>query len=87
MFDGWTRTVIFVTHDVDEAVFLSDTVYILTPGPGTILEKVNVKLSRPRDLSTEFSDDYIQLKKHIQKLITKEELNLTKLNLEVYKNL
>jgi len=81
------RTVIFVTHDVEEAVFLSDTVYILTPGPGTISEKVDIKLSRPRDLNTEFSEDYILLKKHVQKVITKESLNLMKLDLEIYKNL
>jgi ABC-type nitrate/sulfonate/bicarbonate transport system ATPase subunit len=81
------RTVIFVTHDVEEAVFLSDTVYVLTPSPGTILEKVDIKLSRPRDLNTEFSEDYIKLKKQLQKVITKESLNLIKLDLEIYKNL
>jgi len=81
------RTVIFVTHDVEEAVFLSDTVYILTPRPGKILKKVDIKLSRPRDLATEFSADYIQIKEQIQKLITKESLNLMKLDLEIYKNL
>ena len=81
------RTVIFVTHDVDEAVFLSDTIYIMTPSPGTIIEKVNVKLPRPRDLSTEFSEEFIGIKKHLQKIITKEALNLTKLDLEIYKNL
>jgi NitT/TauT family transport system ATP-binding protein len=81
------RTVIFVTHDVNEAVFLSDTIYIMTPSPGKIIEKVNVHLPRLRDLSTEFSEDFIGIKKHIQKIITKESLNLTKLNLEIYKNL
>lgn len=81
------RTVIFVTHDVDEAVFLSDTIYVMTPSPGTIIEKVNVKLPRPRDLTTEFSEEFIGIKKHIQKIITKEALNLTKLDLEIYKNL
>jgi ABC-type nitrate/sulfonate/bicarbonate transport system ATPase subunit len=79
--------VIFITHDVEEAVFLSDTVYILTPHPGTISEKVHIPLSRPRDLVTEFSEDYIRLKKHVQKIITKESLNLMKLDLEIYKNL
>ncbi|EKD76340.1 MAG: ABC transporter related protein [uncultured bacterium] len=81
------RTVIFVTHDVDEAVFLSDTVYILSPRPGSIVEKVQVALPRPRDLSVEFSEDFIEIKKRIQKIITKESLNLIKLDLEIYKNL
>lgn len=81
------RTVIFVTHDVDEAVFLSDTIYILTPSPGTIVEKVTVPLPRPRDLTTEFSEEFIAIKQRIQKIITKESLNLTKLDLEIYRNL
>src|SRR5579864_316658 len=35
------RTVIFVTHDVEEAIFLSDTVYVMSPNPGTIQERVD----------------------------------------------
>jgi NitT/TauT family transport system ATP-binding protein len=81
------RTVIFVTHDVEEAVFLSDLIYVMSPGPGTIIEKVKVPLSRPRTLTTEFSDKFVAIKKHVQKIITKESLNLIKLNLEIYQDL
>lgn len=81
------RTIIFVTHDVEEAIFLSDTVYILSPHPGTIKERVEIDLPRPRNLKTEFSPKFVALKKHIQKVITKESLQLTKLNLSIYKNL
>jgi NitT/TauT family transport system ATP-binding protein len=41
-------TVLFVTHDVDEAVFLSDRVAVMSTGPGTIREIVDVDLERPR---------------------------------------
>lgn len=81
------RTVLFVTHDVDEAVFLSDTVYIMTPRPGTVRERVTVDLPRPRTLKTEFTPGYLQLKKHVQEIITEESLPLTKLNLAIYKDL
>lgn len=81
------RTVIFVTHDVDEAVFLSDTIYIMTASPGTLAEKVRVKLPRRRDLSTEFSEEFVKIKKRVQEIITKESLGLAKLDLEIYKNL
>jgi ABC-type nitrate/sulfonate/bicarbonate transport system ATPase subunit len=81
------RTVVFVTHDVEEAIFLSDTVYVMSPNPGTIKERVDINLERPRDLGTEFSAKFISLKKHIQKIITKESLGLIKLDLSIYKNL
>ncbi|MBI2443775.1 MAG: ABC transporter ATP-binding protein [Candidatus Magasanikbacteria bacterium] len=81
------RTVVFVTHDVEEAVFLGDNVYILAPSPGTIREKVTVNLPRPRDLKTEFSQSFIEIKRYVQGVVTKESLGSVKLDLEIYKNL
>ncbi len=81
------HTVVFVTHDVEEAVFLSDVVYIMTPRPGSVRERVAVDFPRPRDLNTEYSEKFITTKKYIQEIITKEALGLTKLNLDIYKNL
>jgi ABC-type nitrate/sulfonate/bicarbonate transport system ATPase subunit len=43
-----SATTVFVTHDVDEAVFLSDRVAVLSTGPGTIREIVSVDIARPR---------------------------------------
>lgn len=43
------KTVVFVTHSVDEAVFLSDRIIVLTARPGTIKEVVNIDLTRPRE--------------------------------------
>ena len=42
------KTVIFVTHDVDEAIFLSDRIVIMQPNPGRIYKEVSVPFSRPR---------------------------------------
>lgn len=81
------RTVIFVTHDVEEAVFMSDVVYIMSSRPGTLRERVPIPLSRPRDLTTEFSQEFIAIKKYVQEVITKESLGLVNLDLEIYKNL
>jgi ABC-type nitrate/sulfonate/bicarbonate transport system ATPase subunit len=46
-------TVVFVKHDVEEAVFLADRVAVMTTGPGTIKEVVDVDLPRPRERRSE----------------------------------
>jgi ABC-type nitrate/sulfonate/bicarbonate transport system ATPase subunit len=43
------RTVIYVTHDIDEAIYLADRIAIMTPSPGRIAQYVHVDLARPRD--------------------------------------
>jgi sulfonate transport system ATP-binding protein len=63
----WTTektTVILVTHDIDEAVYLADRVIIMSNRPGTIKKIVPVELSRPRDRS---SYEFVQIRKTIYK--------------------
>ena len=45
------KTVVFITHSVDEALFLSDRVIAMTTRPGTIADVITIDLPRPRDLS------------------------------------
>lgn len=59
------KTVLFITHDIDEAIFLSDEIYILTKRPGAIREKVAIPLQRPRNEQTILDQDFIELKKHV----------------------
>ncbi|MEO1306875.1 MAG: ABC transporter ATP-binding protein [Pseudomonadota bacterium] len=63
LLDIWNKfgtTVVFVTHDVDEAVFLADRVLIMSAAPGRIIEDVTVPLPRPRSTDMATSTDYIQ---------------------------
>jgi len=51
-------TTIFVTHNISEAIFLADEVYVMTPRPGQIAKIVPVDLSRPRELSIQTSPEF-----------------------------
>jgi len=55
------KTVLFVTHDVAEAVFLSDRVLIMSPRPGRIEQDVEIDLPRPRTDATRSHPDYLAL--------------------------
>ena len=60
------KTVIYVTHNVAEAVYLADRVIVMTPHPGTVKAEVPIALQRPRDpLSVEFLDYQKQLLRHL----------------------
>jgi len=60
------KTVIYVTHNVAEAVYLADRVIVMTPHPGRVKTEMSIKLDRPRDpLSVEFLDYQKQLLGHL----------------------
>jgi ABC-type nitrate/sulfonate/bicarbonate transport system ATPase subunit len=60
------KTVIYVTHNVAEAVYLADRVVVMSPHPGTVKVEVPITLPRPRDpLSIEFLDHQKQLLRHL----------------------
>jgi len=60
------KTVIYVTHNVAEAVFLADRVIVMTPHPGRVKTEVRIELSRPRDpLSIEFLEYQKALLRHL----------------------
>lgn len=66
--DVWLRdrrTVLFVTHDVEEALLLSDTVYIMTPRPGRIAEVMRVPFPRPRPLDLVGAAAFAALKERL----------------------
>ncbi|WP_213992715.1 ABC transporter ATP-binding protein [Sodalis sp. dw_96] len=68
------RTVVFVTHDIDEAVYLADRVVVMTPRPGRIQEIFTVNIPRPRPLSCLTGEEFIRLKRRILSLIYSENL-------------
>ncbi|SHE83835.1 ABC-type nitrate/sulfonate/bicarbonate transport system, ATPase component [Kaistia soli DSM 19436] len=63
------RTIVFVTHDIDEAVFLSDRVVVMSPRPGRIREIIEVPIPRPRPVSALTSPLFSTIKQRIIDLI------------------
>jgi NitT/TauT family transport system ATP-binding protein len=63
------RTIAFVTHDIDEAIYLGDTVYVMSPRPGRVKEVVRVDIPRPRSLDDVGSARFAELKHRILSLI------------------
>jgi len=60
LFTQLTKTILFITHDVDEAVYLGDRVLVLSARPGTVTREVAVPLPRPRDQSMTASPEFGQ---------------------------
>ena len=67
-------TVLFVTHDVDEAVFLADRVLVMSAAPGRIIRDLRIDLPRPRDPEMVVDPVYIAAKKECLKFIRAESL-------------
>src|SRR4029077_6701398 len=72
VWDHTHKTVLFVTHDIDEAILLGDSVYVMTARPGRIKEKVTVPISRPRSLDMVMDADFISIKRRILALLRQE---------------
>jgi NitT/TauT family transport system ATP-binding protein len=63
------KTVLFVTHQIDEAVFLSDRVLVFARRPGRLRETVHIELTRPRALSIKRTGEFVRYVDHIWRLI------------------
>src|SRR5438477_6311936 len=73
----WQRlkiSVLFVTHDIDEAIFLSDRVYCMTARPGTIKAEIAIPLDRPRQQSMMMSSEFLALRRGLMSLIREESI-------------
>ncbi len=63
------RTVLFITHDVDESIFLSDRVIVMSPRPGRIVADFTNPLPRPRNFDSLTTMEFVALKAQIMKLL------------------
>jgi NitT/TauT family transport system ATP-binding protein len=73
--DEYGITILFVTHDIDESVYLADRVIVLTHSPTEVKEIVAVELPRPRDqIATKELAEFTHLRGHVYRLIKREQV-------------
>ena len=67
-------TILFVTHDIDESVYLADRVIVLSKPPATLVEDIAVSLPEPRDqITTKEDETFVHLRAHVARLIRTEK--------------
>ena len=72
LLDIWKKlglTIIFTTHDIREAIFLSDRIYVLSKKPARITDCIKVNLPRPRKIENQTSDKFVELEKKLMTLL------------------
>lgn len=72
IWSGSGKTVMFVTHDVDEAIFLADRIVVLTARPAQIKSIIPVTLARPRTYDVMTTEQYVAIKREVLGLIREE---------------
>jgi NitT/TauT family transport system ATP-binding protein len=69
IWEEFQKTVLFVTHSIREAVFLSDRVFVMSSRPAVISEVITIDLPRPRDLAIEETPEFNEYVAHLRQSI------------------
>lgn len=85
LLDIWQEiqtSVLFITHDIDEALFLADRVLIMSHRPGRIIEEISLGFERPRDIELVTSSEFTTIKKHCMQTLKEatQQEELSRLN-------
>lgn len=66
------KTILFVTHSIDEAIFLSDRIAVMTSAPGSVTEIIDVELPRPRDEESRNSESFARIRARVSHVLAGE---------------
>jgi ABC-type nitrate/sulfonate/bicarbonate transport system ATPase subunit len=69
VWESHRKTIVFVTHDIDEALFLSDRVYVMSARPGRIVDQVAVDTPRPRTYELTTTKEHVERKERLLQLL------------------
>jgi ABC-type nitrate/sulfonate/bicarbonate transport system ATPase subunit len=69
LWSDFGKTVVFITHDVEEAIYLSDEVHVMGTRPGRVVETISIEIPRPRDRSVSQTPEFVAIKQHCLDLL------------------
>jgi ABC-type nitrate/sulfonate/bicarbonate transport system ATPase subunit len=69
LWSDFRKTVVFVTHDVDEAIYLSDKIHVMGTRPGCVLESIAIPLPRPRLRTSSLTPEFNAIKERCMTLL------------------
>ena len=81
LLEQWQRhqkTILFITHDVEEAIILAQRVVVMCARPGRVKDIVDIDIPYPRDQETKMSPRFLELKNHIWSQVYQEYLSVRK---------
>ena len=76
LLDIWGKiptTTVFVTHDIDEALFLADRIVVMSARPGRVIEDIALPFARPRSQDLVTEPEFVRLKRHVMQLLRRPE--------------
>lgn len=68
LYDQYKCTVVFITHSIEEAVFLSDRVLVMSERPGSVVKDIDIQLERPRNMNTRMDARFLDYVKEIREV-------------------
>lgn len=74
VFEMTHKTIFFITHDLEEAVFLADRIYVMTTRPGTFKAIIDVDIPRPRDFRVQATKQFVEIKEQVRGEVDEETL-------------
>ncbi|MEH2549787.1 NitT/TauT family transport system ATP-binding protein [Bradyrhizobium sp. AZCC 2262] len=76
LLDIWTKiptTTVFVTHDIEEALFLADRIIVMSARPGRVIDDIRLPFARPRHAELVTENEFVRLKRHILNLLRRPD--------------
>ncbi|NLY17756.1 MAG: ABC transporter ATP-binding protein [Clostridiaceae bacterium] len=74
VWENHRKTVLFITHDIEEAVYLSDRIFVMSKRPGTIIDNVAIEFERPRNRNMLYTEVFLEYKKRLVTLLKDDKL-------------
>ncbi len=72
----WTKiptTTVFVTHDIEEALFLADRIIVMSARPGRVIDDIRLPFARPRNAQLVTESEFVRLKGHVLNLLRRPD--------------